>query len=87
GRLVGTLGIKFNNFSTRNFFDKKAWQPLPAGDGQKLSFRIQSTGPAFQSYNFSFVEPWFGGKQPNNLSVSFSHSVRSRNLSGSTFDN
>lgn len=68
--LTGTLGITFNNFSTKNIFKKSAWQPLPSGDGQKLSLRVQSNGPSFSSQNFSFTEPWLGGKKRNNLTVS-----------------
>ena len=68
--LTGTVGITFNNFSLRNIFKKDAWDPLPMGDGQKLSFRIQSNGKAFRSYNFSFTEPWLGGKKRNSLSFS-----------------
>ena len=67
--LIGTLGVVFNNFSTRNFFKKSAWKPLPQGDGQKLSLRAQSNGRFYQSYNFSFTEPWLGGKKPNALTV------------------
>jgi len=69
--LTGTLGISFNNFSIKRLFHKEAWDPLPMGDGQKLSFRIQSNGRAFRSYNFSFTEPWLGGKKRNAFSVSF----------------
>lgn len=76
-RVVGSLGVSFNNFSARNFFKKGAWQPLPAGDGQKLSLRAQSNGRFFQSYNASFTEPWLGGRKPNSLSVSVFHSVQS----------
>ncbi len=68
--LTGTLGITFNNFSTKNIFHKEAWQPLPSGDGQKLSLRVQSNGPSFGAQNFSFTEPWLGGKKRNNLTVS-----------------
>src|SRR5262249_41705184 len=68
--LTGTVGVTFNNFSIKNIFNKKSWQPLPQGDGQKLSLRIQSNGKAYQSYNFSFTEPWFGGKKRNSLVVS-----------------
>ena len=68
--LTGTLGISFNNFSIKRIFHKDAWDPLPMGDGQKLSFRIQSNGRAFRSYNFSFTEPWLGGKKRNAFSVS-----------------
>lgn len=69
--LTGTLGMSFNNFSINRIFHKDAWDPLPMGDGQKLSFRIQSNGRAFRSYNFSFTEPWLGGKKRNPFSVSF----------------
>jgi len=59
------------NFSINNIFSKSAWSPLPTGDGQKLSLRVQSNGKAFRSYNFSFTEPWLGGKKRNSLTFSF----------------
>jgi outer membrane protein insertion porin family len=68
--LTGTLGVTFNNFSSKNIFTKKAWDPLPMGDGQKLSLRVQSNGKAFRSYNFTFTEPWFGGIKRNSLTFS-----------------
>ncbi len=68
--LTGTLGVSFNNFSIRNIWKKSAWDPLPMGDGQKLSIRVQSNGKAFRSYNFSFTEPWLGGKKRNGLTFS-----------------
>lgn len=64
GQIIGTLGLTFNNFSTSNFFDKSSWKPLPRGDGQKLSVRGQTSGKRYQSYSFSFSEPWLGGKKP-----------------------
>jgi len=73
--LTGTLGVSFNNFSVKNIFRKEAWQPLPTGDGQKLSMRIQSNGKAYQSYNASFTEPWLGGKKRNSFSVSLYKSI------------
>jgi outer membrane protein insertion porin family len=69
--LTGTLGVTFNNFSIRNIFNKETWDPLPSGDGQKLSVRVQSNGRQFRSYNFSFTEPWLGGKRRNSFTVSF----------------
>ncbi len=69
--LTGTLGVTFNNFSINNIFHKRAWQPLPEGDGQKLSVRFQSNGKAYRSYNTSFTEPWLGGTKRNSLTVSF----------------
>ncbi len=68
--LTGTVGVSFNNFSIKNIFKKESWAPLPMGDGQKLSLRIQSNGRAFRSYNFSFTEPWLGGKKRNAFTVS-----------------
>lgn len=75
GMLVGTVGVRFNNFAMRNFFKLKEWKPYPSGDGQSLSLRVQSNGKVYQSYNISFMEPWFGGKKPNTLSISTYRSV------------
>jgi outer membrane protein insertion porin family len=69
GRIIGTLGLTFNNFSTKNFFKKGAWAPLPGGDGQRISIRAQTNGRFFRGYNVSFTEPWLGGKKPNSLTV------------------
>lgn len=69
-RVIGTLGVSFNNFSLRNIFNKEAWHPLPQGDGQRLSLRAQTNGDFYQSYNISFTEPWLGGKKPNSFTVS-----------------
>jgi outer membrane protein insertion porin family len=81
GRIIGTLGVSFNNFSTRNFFKKDAWRPLPTGDGQKLSVRAQSNGIYYQAYNASFTEPWLGGKKPNAFSISGFYSVQTNGVS------
>lgn len=75
GRIIGTLGLTFNNFSTRNMFKKGAWTPLPGGDGQRLSIRAQTNGRFYQGYNFSFTEPWLGGKKPNSLTYWVSHTA------------
>ena len=77
GGFVGTLGLTLNNFSTRKVFQKGGWTPIPAGDGQKLAIRAQSNGPQYQGYNFSFTEPWLGGKKPNSFSISLFHSIQS----------
>ena len=71
---VGTLGLRFANFSIRNIFNMDSWRPLPTGDGQTLSLRAQTSGKFYQSYSVSFMEPWLGGKKPNSLSLSFSYS-------------
>ncbi len=73
GGFIGTLGLSFNNFSMRNIFNKEAYKPIPMGDGQKLSLRLQGS-TYFQTYSLSFTEPWFGGKKPIQLFSSLSHS-------------
>lgn len=72
--LTGTLGVTFNNFSVRNIWKKSAWDPLPTGDGQKLSLRLQSNGRAYRSYSASFTEPWLGGKKRNSLTLALNSS-------------
>ncbi|MBT1706010.1 BamA/OMP85 family outer membrane protein [Chryseosolibacter indicus] len=73
---VGTLGLTFNNFSVRNIPNFKNWRPLPVGDGQRLSLRVQANGRQYQSYSFSFTEPWLGGRKPHSFSVSLNSSVQ-----------
>lgn len=73
---VGTFGVTFNNFSIRNITKPEHWRGLPVGDGQSLSLRFQANGRTFQSYSFSFVEPWLGGRNPNSFGLSFSKSIQ-----------
>ncbi|MFV8371031.1 BamA/OMP85 family outer membrane protein [Flavobacterium sp. LB2P74] len=73
GGFIGTLGLSFNNFSARNILNKDAYKPLPMGDGQKVSLRLQAS-TFFQTYSVSFSEPWFGGKKPVQFSTSLSYS-------------
>jgi outer membrane protein insertion porin family len=80
GRVIGTLGLTFNNFSAKNLFNFKAYKPLPKGDGQKLSIRGQTNGKYYQSYSFSFSEPWFGGKKPIYFGISAFTSLQSNGL-------
>lgn len=73
GGFIGTLGLSFNNFSARNLLNKDAYKPLPMGDGQKVSLRLQGS-TYFQTYSVSFSEPWFGQKKPVQFSSSISYS-------------
>ncbi len=98
GGFIGTLGLSFNNFSIKNIFNKEAYKPIPMGDGQKLALRLQASR-FFQTYSFSFSEPWLGGKRPVQFSTSISHTKqfqfnpltrnadknRSFNITGITF--
>ena len=74
GMFVGSIGLKFANFSVRNIFNKEAWRPLPTGDGQTLGLRFQTSGKYYRTVSLSFIEPWLGGKKPNSFSLSLSHS-------------
>ena len=67
---VATVGVSFNNFSTRRFFDKSAWRPVPLGDAQNLAIRFQTNGTYYTSLSASFSEPWLFGKKPTSLSMS-----------------
>ncbi len=69
GAFIGTLGLSFNNFSIKNIFKKEAYKPLPTGDGQALSLRLQASR-TYSTYSFSFTEPWLGGKKPQSFSFS-----------------
>ena len=73
GGFIGTLGLSFNNFSAQNIFKKEAYRPVPMGDGQKVSLRLQGSS-FFQTYSLSFSEPWFGGKKPVSFNTSLSYS-------------
>ena len=76
---MGRVGLKFTNFSVQNLFKKgyKRAGFIPQGDGQTLSLQVQSNGTYYQNYSLSFLEPWLGGKRPNQLSFSISYSKQS----------
>ncbi|WP_391594567.1 outer membrane protein assembly factor BamA [Winogradskyella sp.] len=73
GGFIGTLGLSFNNFAIKDIFNKDAYKPVPRGDGQSLALRLQAS-QFFQTYSFSFSEPWLGGQKPFQLSTSISYS-------------
>ncbi len=74
---VGRMSLRFNNFSVRNIPNFDQWAPLPVGDGQKLSISAVANGRSYQTYSFSFMDPWFGGKKPNSFSVALYYSYLS----------
>ncbi|MCR4774286.1 MAG: outer membrane protein assembly factor BamA [Prevotella sp.] len=74
--VIGRVGLKLNNFSIRNLFNKNREHRgiMPIGDGETLSLGVQTNGSYYQSYNASYSTNWFGGKRPNQFSVSFFYS-------------
>lgn len=77
--IVGRIGLKFTNFSIQNLFGKGSKRAgfIPQGDGQTLSISGQTNGTYYQSYSLSFLDPWFGGKRPNQFSFSIYYSKQS----------
>ncbi|MBS5528552.1 MAG: outer membrane protein assembly factor BamA [Prevotella sp.] len=69
--VIGRVGLKLNNFSMRNLFNKNKEHRgiLPVGDGEVLSIGAQTNGTYYQSYNASYSTNWFGGKRPIQFSV------------------
>lgn len=67
---VATVGVSFNNFSSRRMFEKSAWRPVPLGDAQNLALRFQTNGTYYTALTASFVEPWLFGKKPTSFSMS-----------------
>ena len=76
GRLFGTFGVSFNNFSLKNILTKTNGSRLPSGDGQSISLNATSNGSFYQGYSFSFNEPWLGGKKPNSLNFTIYRSIQ-----------
>ncbi|MBA3829080.1 MAG: outer membrane protein assembly factor [Taibaiella sp.] len=79
----GNIGVVFSNFSIRNIFHPKTWDPLPVGDGQKFSLNYSSNGAYYNAFSSSFTEPWLGGHKPNALTTSFTYSKYSGAAVGS----
>ena len=80
GMFIGQIGVQLNNFSVRNIFNKNAWAPLPAGDGQKLAFNAVTNGKAYYAISASFTEPWLGGHRAQNLTGTVYHNLYSNGL-------
>lgn len=72
--LILSARLNFNNFSIQRALKGKGWNPIPSGDGQKLSLGIQVTGGGYQSYSLGFQEPWLAGK-PLSLGVNMSYDL------------
>ncbi len=69
--VIGKLSLKFTNFSMKNFLNPKTYKGIiPQGEGQTLTLSGQTNGRYYQAYSISFMDPWFGGRRPNTLSVS-----------------
>ncbi len=66
---VATVGVSFNNFSSRRMFEKGSWRPVPLGDAQSLAIRFQTNGTYYTALSASFSEPWLFGKKPTSLNL------------------
>lgn len=70
--VIGKIGLKFSNFSMANLFNKDGLRRgvMPQGNGETFSISGQTNGRYYQAYSISYLNPWCGGKRPNQLSVS-----------------
>ena len=69
--VIGKLSLKFTNFSIKNLFHPSTYRGIiPQGEGQTFTISAQTNARYYQAYSVSFLDPWFGGKRPNSLSVS-----------------
>ena len=69
--VIGRVGLKLNNFSMANLFNKNKEHRgiMPIGDGETMSLGAQTNGTYYQSYNIGYSTSWFGGKRPIQFSV------------------
>lgn len=75
--VLGRLSLKFTNFSLKNLLNPGSYKGIiPQGEGQTLQLSGQTNGKYYQSYSINFMDPWFGGKRPNFLSVGAYYSVQ-----------
>ena len=69
--IIGKLALKFTNFSIKNLFNPGTYKGIiPQGEGQTFTISAQTNARYYQAYSISFLDPWFGGKRPNSLSIS-----------------
>ena len=85
--IIGKVAIKFTNFSIKNLFYPNSYRGLiPQGEGQQFTISAQTNARYYQAYSISFLDPWFGGKRPNSLSVSAYYS-RQTGVNSSYYSN
>ena len=85
--ITGRLALKFTNFSVKNLFNPSTYKGLiPQGEGQTFTVSVQTNAKYYQQYSISFLDPWFGGKRPNSLSVSAYYS-RQTGINSSYYNN
>lgn len=74
--VIGRIGLKLNNFSMRNLFNKNSERRgiMPVGDGEVLSLSVQSNADYYNSYSASYSTSWFGGKRPIQFTVGMFYS-------------
>ena len=85
--IIGKVAIKFTNFSIKNLFYPNSYRGIiPQGEGQQFTISAQTNARYYQAYSISFLDPWFGGKRPNSLSVSAYYS-RQTGVNSSYYSN
>ncbi len=69
--IIGRIGLKLNNFSMANLFNKNKEHRgiMPIGDGEVMQFGLSTNANYYTSINGSYSTGWFGGKRPIQFSV------------------
>ena len=69
--VIARIGLKLNNFSMANLFNKNKEHRgiMPIGDGEVMSIGLQTNGRYYTSGNISYQTGWFGGKRPIQFTV------------------
>ena len=69
--IIGKLSLKFTNFSMKNLLYPSTYRGIiPQGEGQTFTISGQTNARYYNALSLSFLDPWFGGKRPNSLSLS-----------------
>lgn len=85
--IIGKLALKVTNFSIKNLLHPSSYKGLiPQGEGQTFTISAQTNARYYQAYSVSFLDPWFGGKRPNSLSLSAYYS-RQTGVNSSYYNN
>lgn len=86
--VTGRVALKFTNFAIQNFLkrDGNNRNIIPQGLGQTFEIEAQTNGTYYQQYSLSFLDPWFGRRRPNQLSLSLFYS-KSTDVNTSYYNN
>ncbi|MCF0179422.1 MAG: outer membrane protein assembly factor BamA [Bacteroidales bacterium] len=76
--IIGKISLKLTNISMKDLFHPERYHGIyPSGEGETFTLSAQTNAKYYQSYSVQYINPWFGGKRPNSLSLSVYYSRQS----------